>query len=348
MSLPSCAYPPEILGVIFLQFRLAIEYGPPNLRTTWFYILHVCRFWRNVALSFANLWSMITTHNASAREFMLRHAVNASVVLKCIDICNTPLACPEGRLIREHFHHISEIEFEFDECDARELREWLKVIVSFQTAACLRSLSIVYVAQKSGTEPPREVRAPNILFTFTTLSLAGFRLHLPASRIQTNITSLQIDAEHMHLSSQSGLSWLLATLSLMPNLVHLNLDDWETSYPHPLIMSVHRPVSLPQLQTFRYFGETQRYLTWVANWLLLPKEVRRYITLYDTNALRTPPDTLYSSLSSSLSHLRGQVDGGSTERYEVQSSSNARYFSRGFLGRASMFQLLADDQLFCK
>lgn len=319
---PIMRLPPEILGLIFLQHRLAIEYDL-NLRTTWFYILHVCRLWRNVALSFANLWSMITTKNHSAREFMLHHAVDTSVVLKSIDISTIPPACPAGRLIREHLHHISEIEFEFDERDAQELREWLKVIVSSDTAACLRSLSLVHVTKKAGAEPLRRVRAPNILLTFTILSLAGFRLHLPASRIQTNITSLQINAEHMRLSSQSGLSWLLATLTLMPNLIHLNLDDWEGPYPQDtLIMSDHRPVSLPQLETFRYFGETQRYLTWVAHWLLLPKDVRRYITLYDTNARRAPPETLYSSLSNSLSHLRGQVDGRSTERYEIQSSSN--------------------------
>lgn len=320
---PIMRLPPEILGLIFLQYRLAVKYDSLNLHTTWFYILHVCRLWRTVALSFANLWSMITTHNPSAREFMLRHAVHTSVVLKCIDVSSTLLACHEGRLIREHFYHIAEIEFEFDERDARELREWLKVIASSETAACLRSLSLVHVTKKAGAEPLRRVRAPNILFTFTTLSLAGFRLHLPASRIQTNITSLQLNAEHMRLSSQSGLSWLLATLSLMPNLIHLNLDDWEGPYPQDtLVMSVHRPVSLPQLQTFRYSGETQRYLTWVAHWLLLPKEARRYITLYDTSALRAPPDTLFSGLSNSLSHLLGQVNGRSTERYEVQSSSN--------------------------
>ena len=75
-----CRLPPEILAIIFLEYKQQYEYCttwvPP-----WVNVSYVCRYWRNVALNCANLWICLFFVSSEWMDELLRRSKTAPLTI---------------------------------------------------------------------------------------------------------------------------------------------------------------------------------------------------------------------------------------------------------------------------
>ena len=75
--------PPELLGAIFLEYAQACRY-PASIATQvppWVAVSYVCRYWRGVALGYANLWTRLFFVSRQWMAELLRRSKSAPLII---------------------------------------------------------------------------------------------------------------------------------------------------------------------------------------------------------------------------------------------------------------------------
>ncbi|KZT01318.1 uncharacterized protein LAESUDRAFT_485074 [Laetiporus sulphureus 93-53] len=241
---PANRLPVEILARIFEHVPKLVPFHQYNTRwghgvrdfRTLLKVTHVCRRWRDIALSMQTLWGHISNGDRDPRVWQeilersgdkalhvsLNHSIDQSLA--------TIFESSPSRLVELHLHFF---------------RGWILASSLNFSVPNLRKLTIEeacfspYVQNRSGAPTIFKGIAP----TLRSMELRGTDV-FPNLRLP-NLTHLSLD----HCSRTSGSQTLLSLLSRAPNLVHLVIFDSELyNHPRPAPEALTQSVPLSKLR----------------------------------------------------------------------------------------------------
>lgn len=273
--------PTEALCNIFLQLRREFF---PDTTTDWITVIHVCRRWRNVALSYALLWTNIDgTMRESVRDFFLLNAREAPLTVKEMNIYSDDDEDNEQILLRQ-LYHIAELHINFHPSSQRHAEYWMAKLVSPTDAPMLRCLVLEMDSSNYGSSPVI-VTVDETPIRITSLSLTDVRIRFPPNRAQTDVkhfsfTSPQTDYRQPTLAETRA---MIRMIELMPNLVSLSISD-HNFLPHD---DLALPISLPHLQTLSFDGRFSGYMFFYNYLNVAPNtQVKLHLRVTDSDSVR--------------------------------------------------------------
>ena len=289
--------PPELLSRIFEYYiqscRSVWDQGPPNEQRppycipvigpyTWIRVTHVCRYWRDVALADALLWShIVLIRSLDCIQAMLARSQQAPLIVQSYtSSCQGEYAAPLGtlRLALTQLHRIRTIELYIKwwvfEAIATALEKPAPLLESFKlsTPSGLNDVAFVppVLWSSYNTVAPSLKNITLISYGFPWRNPIPFR----------SLKNLRIERGTTHCPSVED---VLRALHFMPDLVSLRLlnifnsSARELKYP-PALPNI---VSLNALKDLGLFGDCLSYGALLDN-LHLPSMT--------TLVLALPPD----------------------------------------------------------
>ncbi|KAH7912410.1 hypothetical protein BJ138DRAFT_1148430 [Hygrophoropsis aurantiaca] len=315
--------PPELLAKVFVDYAYMAykENRGKSSRSRslmWIRVTHVCRHWRQVALAFPALWTLLVLENSSWTEQMLIRSKMAPLVID-VDLNHFPKS---GDTAGKALKHISRVrEFRLA-APHRAMGETMALLIN--PAPLLESLTLSdnlegflsYLSAHvlGSVAPYTATRIPADLFGGYTPSLRKVTF----KRCQfTWPSSLLVDLTHLdirHLISQfrPSLSQLVSCLNRMPALRRCILEDVlpllpENAMPMPTV-PIEERVSLLALESL-YLGGTLLECVQIIAHLNLPKNINLKLTCV---AAPGADGLDFSPLFPFISHLgRGDIDDSS-------------------------------------
>ena len=243
---PISRLPCEVLATIF-SFLPIISWNEGSDVLTWIYVAHVCRRWRETALSYPRFGSYINITNLTSIgliEIVLSRAKMAPLHLKADSIgwCARYLEVFE-RQLEAHISHIRHLEYKFNDLS----RVGMRLVSPTPT---LEFLSLSY---GKSSQPRLTYAIPENLFDGTAPNLT--RLELEKCEISwkspllKSLRSLKI--LYFSVTEKPKLDDWLDALNEMPKLEELSLQSAAppgiAPIGNPLIS---RTVTLPSLTHF--------------------------------------------------------------------------------------------------
>ncbi|KAH8825432.1 hypothetical protein DL96DRAFT_1738469 [Flagelloscypha sp. PMI_526] len=304
---PFANLPVEILSRIFLIIKDDFIYchgpWPYSLDVAWWppQLTHVCAYWRNVALGYAQLWTdppLASTH--WTREMFAR-SKGASL----------NIFCDEDFFDNDWNHYaylrrLSNLWGMIGNCSRiRSLRIssepfqgenlWALLNMLRNPAPMLESFHFVCVTSATSTFPEDlfSGSAPRL----SKFELRGGTLTWASSLFQSHITELVMGSYGSHTECVGD---ILGALSCMSGCLQL-LDLRSSCIPAVNSLPLDRRVPLPFLSILRLLGGLRECLD-LTDHLILPTTV-----IYDLNCSSIPPDSFHASYKLALPLLAQAV-----------------------------------------
>ncbi|KAH7912428.1 hypothetical protein BJ138DRAFT_795388 [Hygrophoropsis aurantiaca] len=215
--------PPELLAEIFMDYARQVynkkrgKYPRPS-SLMWIQVTHVCRHWRQVALSFPDLWTLLVLESPSWTEQMLIRSKMAPLVIE-VDLRHLTLQLMETA--NKAFKHISRVRELRLTTSQRAAGKAMALLIG--PAPLLESLALsetlfTTVTSHSATADLFSGQTPNL----RKVTLESCEIMWPSSLLANLI---HLDISHLKLSFRPSLSQLLTSLDRMPALRRCTLKD---------------------------------------------------------------------------------------------------------------------------
>lgn len=252
----------------------------PSKCPTLFVILLVCRRWRATALAFAHLWTVLTPNNHALLLFTLKYSKNCAVSFGDRMLLDAFTYMERRKLLTSNLHRIRVLDLFFrPEIGMGKCLDLIHSIAASGTAPQLEILKIS-ITDHFGLNPSVTLTISSLPMSLTSLTLRECvfipQLDCPPF---INLTHFCLEEDiRRYRRSSRGIS-LYDALDRMPNLTHLifrhgTYDLLGQAEPLPRT----RPINLPHLQSFEFYGTSAYYLYILPN-LSFPPSVFRNIHL---------------------------------------------------------------------
>ena len=247
--------PPEVLANIFLEYMWAWHRGHKARYTTdtippWISVSHVCRYWRDVALDCAGLWTHLFFVSSKWVDELLRRSKTAPLIIRADTIWI------ELDLLKKALRHMDRVQDLFITCPSDVVIEIRTILAA--PAPLLRSfhLSLVHGYPGDQLGVSEDIFA-GVIPDLRQLHLKGCRVDW-LSPIFNGLTELNLCRHNG--GSKDDLHGLLLTLGQLSSLRRLRLEDlfWKDRDNLNAITNIKSvaKVSLPMLEWLVLFDST--------------------------------------------------------------------------------------------
>ncbi|KAH7909739.1 hypothetical protein BJ138DRAFT_1154562 [Hygrophoropsis aurantiaca] len=223
--------PPELLAKVFMDCAVqAYQRGKYNrpMSLTWVHVTHVCRHWRQVALGFPSLWTLLVPENPRWTEEMLIRSKMAPLVID-VDLSHLPfknLSDSTSRALK-HISRVQELRLVLPPEETSPFKAFLR-----SPAPLLKSLALSDTPERVAWYPHTTSIQEDLFSGHTPnlrkVSLERCQMSWP-STLLVNLTHL--DIRHAVPQFRPSLSQLLSSLNRIPALRSCMLVDALPHFP---------------------------------------------------------------------------------------------------------------------